>query len=556
MQRLRQQLARLEGKGYKSYKALENSYHFPNFTLNIDHVQGDPFAEPSRMRLQLGHDRLKLPSTLYNNPVRRIALEDYLGRRCSTAIKATIKGERGSGKSGLISITPYGQQVIQRNSVLISNHSVELRIQMGLPAAGRSILAHEAAEMFFNELPRLVELLLESHKEISTITDYVNSVESQEDLRNQLSIHHLIAFIADGSTLARHSGVDDRPLKNSTPSYAPDSMAITLQSLHHGRVRGLAIPQGVTLMVGGGFHGKSTLLHALELGVYNHIPGDGREGVVCVADAVKIRAEDGRAVTDVDISMFINHLPGEHNTCHFTTNNASGSTSQAASISEALAMQSTTLLIDEDTSATNFLIRDARMQQLVATEKEPITPLVARIRQLNQELQVSVVMVMGGSGDYLKVADQVLMLDHYRVVDVSKKARQLASDISHISALERGGALKIQESRQLKMERLNPLNQYQRPRIRAQGTSILHYGDREVELGRIEQLVSSAQVDAIGYLLSHLFHASEPDNDLLIELKELYIRVNNEGLDTLPPFLIGTLAMPRLQEVATVLNRL
>lgn len=78
----------------------------------------------------------------------------------------------------------------------------------------------------------------------------------------------------------------------------------------------MGIPEGVTLIVGGGFHGKSTLLQALERGVYHHIAGDGREMVITRQDAVKVRAEDGRNIEKVNISAFINNLPAKKKIRH------------------------------------------------------------------------------------------------------------------------------------------------------------------------------------------------------------------------------------------------
>ena len=98
----------------------------------------------------------------------------------------------------------------------------------------------------------------------------------------------------------------------------------------------MGIRKGITLIVGGGYHGKSTLLKALEAGVYNHIAGDGREFVITDDTAFKLRAEDGRSITGVDISPFIKNLPNKKDTVHFSTEDASGSTSQAANLMEAL----------------------------------------------------------------------------------------------------------------------------------------------------------------------------------------------------------------------------
>ena len=174
-------------------------------------------------------------------------------------------------------------------------------------------------------------------------------------------------------------------MKNGIHFVSPSSMEVTLNLPNHGPLKGMGIPKGITLIVGGGYHGKSTLLEALELGVYNHIAGDGREYVITESDAVKIRAEDGRSIKSADISLFINDLPNGKDTCCFYTEDASGSTSQAANVMEAIETGSRLLLIDEDTSATNFMIRDELMQRVVKRSQEPITPFIERVQWLAQE---------------------------------------------------------------------------------------------------------------------------------------------------------------------------
>eukprot|EP00438_Fugacium_kawagutii_P004327 Skav220059 [mRNA] locus=scaffold1709:61262:63212:- [translate_table: standard] len=208
-------------------------------------------------------------------------------------------------------------------------------------------------------------------------------------------------------------------------------MEVSITLPHAGTVTGMGITRGVSVIVGGGFHGKSTLLHALQLGIYNKVPGDGREHVVCEPSAVKIRAEDGRSVKCTDISPFINNLPfGKlavmgtmalwKATTEFSTGDASGSTSQAANIIEALEVGAMSLLVDEaprrqtdDTCATNFMIRDEKMKALVAPDKEPITAFVRKVRPLFEELGVSTILVVGGSGDFFTVADAVIMMDEW-----------------------------------------------------------------------------------------------------------------------------------------------
>lgn len=559
MNNLKQILNEIDHSGYKAYKQLAGDYHFPEFLLRIDHVQGDPFADPSRCRLFVNAGKIQIPESLFNNQSRTIALEDFIGRSVNDAIKQHVQGNRGDGMSGEISIALYGQEVLQRNAVLVREGNVELRICIGLPAERRRVNAQQASIMLFDELPLMLATALQPLKtNLSKVQQHVDSIEDQQALRQQLTEKKLVAFIADGSCLARRSGIDDRPLPGSVKFKTPESLAIKLAQPHGGLVNGLGIPEGVSLIVGGGFHGKSTLLHALERGVYDHIPGDGREKVVTVASAVKIRAEDRRVITDVDISPFISHLPQGKDTVHFSTEDASGSTSQAANIMEALSVGSKMLLIDEDTSATNFMIRDERMQALVSKDKEPITPLVHRIGDLHQDNNVSVTLVVGGSGDYFGVADTVIMMDNYLAKDVTHEARQLAHDV-----LPKGchfPPIKDNNIRLPQAQCLSPKYLENREKIQAIERRILRYGEESVDVSQVEQLVDKAQLTAIGYLIRAYYQQLTANDACSLDIDQglcdVLAAVEQQGLDSLTPYVTGTLAMPRIYELAATVNRM
>jgi len=559
MQRLREQLEAIDQHSYKAYKELEGDFQFPGYLLRIDHVQGDPFADPSRCRIFITAATANIPTTLFNNRCRTTALEDFIGRSFAAAINSKVKGKRGSGRSGEIAIARYGQEILQRNTVLVEDGNIEVRIQISLPAEGRSVSSKQALIMLFDELPAVVATAIKPLKEdLSRVEEHVNSVEDQQALRSQLSENGLTAFIADNALLPRISGIDEHPLPDAVPFKSPSSLAIELQCPHTGTVRGLGITQGVTLIVGGGFHGKSTLLHAIERGVYDHIPSDGRERVVTDPSAVKIRAEDRRAITGVDISPFINNLPQQKDTHRFSTQDASGSTSQAANIMEALAVGSKTLLIDEDTSATNFMIRDERMQALVAKDREPITPLLHRIRDLDRECGVSVTLVMGGSGDYFGVADTVIMMDNYIAKDVTINAQQLAHNVMPEGVTS--PPLKVDNIRRVEPQSLNPRYRNKSERIQALDRRLLRYGASEIDLSRIEQLADNGQLIAIGYLISHYYSENmetAPNHaDLVDGLQNLLNRIEKQGLDALPPYIMGTLALPRIFELVATINRM
>lgn len=562
VEQLRKTIGRIDGKGYKAYQDLRGEFDFGDFVLFCDHIQGDPFAAPSRVRVRVSQNRARFPRELFASLPRRSALADFLARQVGRAIGRHVKGRRGTGKSGMITIDRGGQEILPRTAVVVTEQWVEARLSLGLPAAGRTILGREAEAMLLHELPRVVEEgLLYARTDREQVKAHVDLAEDQEWIRERLEGKGLVAFVGNGAVLPRISGVSDAPLPAGrvVPFTAPPSLEVEFRTPNNGLIMGMGIPRGVTLIVGGGFHGKSTLLRALERGVYNHIPGDGREWVITVGDAVKIRAEDGRRVEKVDISPFINNLPFGMDTTRFVTDDASGSTSQAANIMEALEVGCSLLLLDEDTSATNFMIRDARMQQLVAKEKEPITPFIDRVRELYRDLGVSTVMVVGGSGDYFDVADTVIMMDEYRAIEVTEHARKIAGEhVSH-RRQEATRAIGGLRARVPHPDSFDP-SRGGRTKLSARGLDEVVYGTHEVNLHAVEQLVDLSQTRAVAeaiHYASRKYCDGKRDIPAIIDLvlKDVALK----GLDVISPYYgqhPGDLALPRKHEIAAVINRL
>ena len=570
-QGLRRLLRRIDGRGYKAYKDLRGRWRLDAvaggaFELWIDHVQGDPFAAPSRVRARLPLARAELPDALFATPTRRVALEDLLARRVRRAARE-VAARRGSGKSGLIAIDAGAQSVLERTAVRIGSGHVEARLEVGLPAAGRRVLGGEAEALLTEDLPRLAlrGLCLESGDRAHA-AEFVACVENHEALVAALAEQGLVAFVADGSRLPRESGASDRPLRQGALDFeAPDALAVRLELPHavpgpDGRPtrtpRGMGIPRGVTLIVGGGYHGKSTLLRALERGVYPHLPGDGRERVATHPGAVKIRAEDGRRVTGCDIHAFIDELPYGRSTRDFESDDASGSTSQAANIVEALEAGGRVLLLDEDTSATNFMVRDARMQALVQREHEPITPFVDRVQELHARHRVSTILVMGGSGDYFDVADTVIEMHAYRAHDVTAQARRIASESPSGRRREVREPLAAITPRCPLPASVDPSRGRRDVKIETRGVDQLGFGEQRIDLRGLEQLVDPSQVRAIGYLLvAARERFMGPDTPLPRVLDQLEAFLDEGGLDRLVPR-GANLARPRRYEIAGALGRL
>ncbi len=546
-------LDRIDRKGYGAYKDLLGFYEFDEFILHIDKVQRDPFAPPSLVRVRTHENRFD--PALFENPVLRVAFEDFLTRRVEESISRIAGGNRGSGGSGRVEIQCPTQVVLPRTSMVVEDGYVEARVAVGLPAQGRSVDAHAARTMLFEELPEIVrQALTPTGVNEEEARRHVESVEDADHLRNHLAGLGLVAFVADGSILPRESGASDRPLLEGAVQFeSPEEFRVSVELPNKGEVSGMGVPEGVTLVAGGGFHGKSTLLSAFSWGVYDHVPGDGRELVVTRTDAVKIRAEDGRSVSGVDISAMIGGLPGGRSTEDFSTPNASGSTSQAANISEALEVGTSLLLVDEDTSATNFMIRDERMRELV--RKEPISPFIELVRPLYRSLGVSTVVVVGGVGDYLDVADRVILMEDYRAYDATRRASQVRERFP-VRALAVGG----EDIRQPKSRRIKPssidLRRGKRASARGRGLGAIELGRDRVDLTYLEQLAELGQTEAIARIIRGI--ASGPDDGEIAELVNAALEtLSGDGLGSLGGFRghPGELSSPRAQEVAAALNR-
>ena len=556
---LKTTLRRIDGKGYKAYKDIKGQYDFGAYTLIIDHVQGDPFATPSRVRVKLAQKKADFPPDLYSSRSREIALRDFLTRRFADAAKRFCGGYRGSGKGGEISIDRPGQEILERTSMFVNDENVEARFRVGLPAFGRRIAGRIAETMLFNELPEIVgaSLLYENQDEKS-LYEHVEVCEDADFLRGQLGKLGLIGFVADGSVLPRASGINPSPLRGSKviPFETPKSFRVEVKLPNRGRVTGMGVSEGVTLIVGGGYHGKSTLLKALELGVYNHIPGDGREFVVSDPATMKIRAEDSRRIEKVNISPFISNLPFGQDTKAFSTEDASGSTSQAANIIEALEAGAKVLVMDEDTSATNFMIRDHRMQELVSKDKEPITPFIDKVRHLYGDRGTSTVLAIGGSGDYFDVADNVICLVEYKPFDMTGEAKAIAQRYKAERKPEGGESFGEITSRVPLSRSFDPSKGKREVKISSWGLNSIDFGTFRIDLGAVEQIVDASQTRSIGDAIYYATRYMDGTRTLDDIIKAVMKDVSEKDLDMLGSTPAGDYAIFRGIELAAAINRL
>lgn len=549
---LKRELEKIDGRGYKTYKTLEGQYSFEDYILSIDHVQGDPFASPSRIRVIVNNNN-NFPKNLFDEKYKKITICDFLTRLFSKNIYKYGEKVFGSGKSGLIEISKCSQQVIERTSIIINNEKIEARFYVGFPARGRSVLSKELEKILFNIIPNIVKnTLIYNNINIKALNDKLKLLEDQEFIRKQLKDKKLIAFIANNSILPRESGISQKPLKDGKKFISPKELEVEFNTPNRGLIKGMGIPEGITLIVGGGYHGKSTLLKALELGVYNHIEGDGREFVITDNTALKVRAEDGRAITKTDISLFINNLPNGKYTKKFYTENASGSTSQAANIIEGIESGTKLFLIDEDTSATNFMIRDSVMQQLVSKDKEPITPFIDVARSLYKQKGISTILVAGSSGDFFDIADLVIQMDNYEPYEVTKKAKALSRGIINVNE-----NLKVDIDFNRVILKGTIESSPKGVKVKTLGKDGISINKENIDLRAVEQIVDNEQLNTIGAIMKYAENKLMGKNLTLAQIADNIteeLKNNLIGIENIKGG-YGSFAIVRKQEIMCAYNR-
>ena len=562
---LRKLLLSIDHRGYPAYKDTRGKWSYGNYILSIDHVQGDPFASPSNVSVIVPGRVARFPREYTAPGHRLITLQDMLLRLFDREIRGRERRRDGSGKSGLIDVSRPRQEVLERTACRVDPDSgdVTVRFEIGFPANGRSINARPLIQILEEFLPAAVSSsLLYQNIDHRKLLDAINLSDDQAYIRGVLNQNGLCAFVGDGSVLPRVSGVSSLPMKDAVPFVSPEALAVSLTLPHAGTMRGMGVRKGVTLIVGGGYHGKSTLLSALEKGVYDHIRGDGREYVITDESAVKVRAEDGRSITNVDISLFIRDLPNGKDTAGFSTEDASGSTSQAANVIESVQAGAKLLLIDEDTSATNFMVRDELMARVVSGDKEPITPFISRIRDLYEEAGVSTILVAGSSGAFFHVADTVIQMDRYIPVEITERAKAAASgpDFAPVSAsagVYRASGFRLPSAPRIPSKNKALLREGRiKTKVLSNNSFLLAHD--ELDLRGLEQLVDREQAAALALVLKymelHLIDGQTPFDEVVDRMLAL---IDSRGLEVLFDGSVVRcgLAGVRKAEIAGMLNR-
>ena len=531
---LKQQLSSINRKSYPAYKTLKGVYDFRDYQLSIDHVQGDPFASPSHISIRIPQSRAGFPDFCFASAETRTALQDYLLRKFEEQIAGYSFKAKGSGKSGLISTTHCGQEILDRTACQISQKELVVRFTVGFPANGRTINAFELEKIFFEFLPVCVQKSL-YYKNLNkkAVEEVIFLAEDQSFIRKELTKQNLVAFVANGAVLPRQSGVSQKPMKNSVPFVSPLSLQVEMHLPHKGTLSGMGIPKGITL-----------------------IAGDGREYVITDDTALKLRSEDGRFIKDVDISLFINDLPNKKDTHCFSTLDASGSTSQAAGIVEGMEAGTKLLLLDEDTSATNFMVRDTFMQQVISREKEPITPFLERARDLYGECGISTILVAGSSGAFFHIADTIIQMDSYQVLDITKKVKDLCADYplppASVPVFSMPDFKRVMTAPAVKRD------SYKELKLKTHGRDSFSIGKETVDLRYIEQLADSEQTAALAQLLKYAReHLIDNKKTVSQVIRLLEDKLKKEGLAGIcsSSYTPCGLAMPRRQEIFSCFNR-
>jgi len=558
---LDQKLTSIDKKDYGNYQKLLGSYDFSFFKLIIQQIPKDPYAPPHTgiYRIQVQRNDEQIININFTSKIQQIAFRDYLARCFFNASKEISKGVRGTGQSGLITIDEPAQYILERSSVIITDEIIEVRCFIGLPGKGRIVTSDLAKKMLFEELPKIVQKsLLKKNIDQKIMQKHIEVAEDTKYLRDKLDSLGLVAFIVNDSILARKDGDSDKPMgtQKVIRFKAPKSLTQEIKLPNKGLIKGLGIKKGITLIVGGGYHGKSTLLNALETSIYNHIPGDGREYCVSNIKTAKIRAYSGRSVSKTDISLFINNLPLNQNTKSFSTNNASGSTSQAANIVEAIEVGAEVLLMDEDTCATNFMIRDYKMQQLVNKKDEPITSFIDKVKQLYLEKNISTILVLGGVGEYFDVSNCVIQMLNYKPLDVTAKAQQITVDFSTKRKIEGDTSTIYIHDRIPLAKSINPLNKYGKFSIFAKEVHRLNFGNQVVDLTDLEQLMELSQTKALAYAIEYAKKYMDNKATLKEMIEHVISDIEKDGLDIISDKISAHFAYFRELELAFAINRL
>lgn len=549
-------LQAIDGRRYSEYAGLIGDFDFARYVLKINHV--DEENVPVLLVVRVPQIIAAFPPHLFNSPVRRTALEDMLTRKLAVAIDDQANYDASGISRRRLSVAAPGQKILPRTSMVVTEEYVEARIYVDLASNQGRVDGASANEIFFEDLPEVVNSsLIYCNLNEHEVDNFVDVMEDADQIRQVLSTRGLIAFAGDGSLLAR-AGNTDLPDEGGSTLSVPEELTVEVEVPNKGSLRGLGVPGGLTVVLGDDYSGRKGFLKALAGGIYNHVPGDGREFVVTVPDAVYISGESSRSVQRVDISPFIQQTGDGTNTTRYTSVAADPCASQAAATLEALEVGARVLFYDESDSSPSFLSRDSRLHGLLPAAENRVLPLSSRVRELVDELGVSVVVAGCTSvSEFIPLADTVLRIDGYKVYDVTHQAKEVQVD--GIPSAPNAAALAevADKSRWVVPTSLDPSSGKEEECIHADTIDQLTFGRSVIDLSSVIQLADRFQTQTIGHILYYAKLRYMDEGRPIREILDLVDRdLSSEGLECLCRELNGNLARPRRYEIAAALNRL
>jgi len=559
-------LTELDGQPFSEYQQLVGDFDFSRYVIKCTklELEGDESSHPV-FSIRVPQTIAEIPEYLFDSPVRRTAMEDLLLRRLATNIEGIANFDQsGMARRHILASSP-GQKIIPRNALQLTKEYIEVRLQIILPIqhviiegeAVTAINGEMARQIFFEDLPGVISNgLFYCNMDTAEADRFVNNMDDADRLRQHLGASGQVSFLAEGALVSRMAGEDLPDYERLAPIEIDGDLTEEFEVPHGGNVRGLSIPNGLTLILGESNSGRVDVMDAIAQGIYNHIPGDGREAVVTVADAVSIRSEVGRCVQNVDISVFASELSDGGNPAAYSTMSAGSFTSQAASTVEALEAGARVLLYDEHSSSSTFLSSDTRVSPLLGESSR--NTLAARARQIVDELGVS--MVVAGSSlvaEFIPIADKILKVENFCITDITEEAKALeiipssvANDSATLSSL-------LSRSRWVMPSSIDPSIGREDLVIGTDDQDYVQFGRSIVDLSEIRQIADVDQARAIGFVLYYAKLRYMDEGYPVREILDLVDRdLSNEGLNALARDPRGDLARPRRYEVAAALNRL
>lgn len=539
----------INGEDYQSYKSIEGEFLFNDFILYVDHVQDSPSSPPSKIRVKISQELALFPKDTYSNRSREIALRDFITRRFYDSIQS-------SQTTAFISIDCPGQEILEKTTAFVDESFVELRFDINLPSLDDKVASNLLEEIFFIKLPEILNnSIIYKNLEKEALYQHIETSEDADFLRNELENLRLIAFVAEHSILPRNSSTSSLPMESNeaVPFESPNNLKMDVELPNKGQITGMGLPRGITLIVGEKDQGKSTLLKAIEMGIYNHIPGDGREFVVSNPNSVQIVAEEGRSIKNVDISSFISSHASGNDTHSYSTENASADISQAANVIEAVELGADVLLIDQDSSADNFLIPSPALSNSNDKLNEGFTTYVNQARNIFNGYMVSSILVIDSSENYFDIADFAIQMKDYKAYDIELEESQFTdqnrvtnSDIFFGNIPER---IPIVESLDLEI-------QEREMKISPNENKCIQFGSTIVNLNYLDQLISISQIKAIFETITYAKKYMDGNKSLRQVTSLVMLDIGRSGLDALNPMLSGEYAEFRKIELAAVINRI